>query len=354
MNLKPPYITSNLEDINAWIEDLYTFLKFPVFPGPIGIVTLDFTGSTTENQITFPDNLADALSFKEGPNSYIQFITTDGEEDILFNKPIDVHHTATSADDHAVEIDVDAATFGDVKAIDIDYITDNIVDGQDEGIILINIDETLATGGEVFGLEILTTDQVTGSTSIHGMKAGPLVNPIHQDSGTFANPTTSTDNAVDESDMRDGLLANTTTIFEAQNEYIVIGAAAAFQDMELVFSTPGNKNIKPTFHYSTGGTGFTPFTPVDGTDGCKHTGVISWDASDLVGHAANATGTFDIKMIRTRSNMTSPVLGYAKTAATTEYTWDKDGNVSIKGLTLAALGTMTKTNITWNDLVGAT
>ena len=254
------------------------------------------------------------------------------EFDVTAN--ITVVHTATDADDHAVEIDVDAAGFGDVKAIDIDYITGAISAGEDEGVILVNIDETLATGGEVFALEVLATD---GSATIHGLKVGPLIAPIHQDSGTFINPTTATDNTADTDvdAMKDGSTGTTTAIFEADDEYIIIGNAAAFQDMELILTTGAGKNIKPTFWYSIAGTGqFSQFTPVDGTDGCKHTGVISWDASDLTSHVADTgTGTFDIKIIRTRNNVgTTPILGYAKTAATTEYVWDKDGNVSINKL----------------------
>ena len=139
--------------------------------------------------------------------------------------------------------------------------------------------------------------------------------------------------------MKDGSTSTTTAIFEADNEYIIIGAAAAFEEMEFVLTTQSSKNIKPTFWYSTSGTGqFTQFTPVDGTDGFKHTGVVAWDASDLTGHVADGvTGTFDIKIIRTRNKIpgNTPVLGYAKTASTTEYIWDKDGDLSIRNITVS-------------------
>ena len=108
--------------------------------------------------------------------------------DVIVSGFLDLFHTAVMADDHAFEIDVDAAGFGDVKAIDIDYITGNISQGKDEGIILLNIDQITgapATGGEVFGLEVLATE---GSAEITGVKVGAVVNPIHQDSGTFENP----------------------------------------------------------------------------------------------------------------------------------------------------------------------
>lgn len=248
-----------------------------------------------------------------------------------------LEHTATFADDHAIEIDVDADGFGDVEALDIDYATGAIADGQDEAVMLINIDETLATGGDVFGLEVLATD---GDATIYGIKAGPLVGPVHQDSGVFVNPTTGTDNtaSTDIAAMIDGNTGTMTAIFENDNEYILIGSAAAFEDIEFILTTEANISIKPTFWYSTAGSHqFTEFFPIDGTSGFRNTGVVSWDAADLTGHVANDdTGTFDIKIIRTRNNLnTTPILGYAKTAATTEYIWDKDGNVNLKNLTLA-------------------
>jgi len=247
---------------------------------------------------------------------------------------LDVIHTATEMNDHALELDVDAAGFGDVKAIDIDYITGAISAGEDEGIILINVDETLSTGGDIFAVEVLATE---GSAGIYGLKTGAGIGPIHQDSGTFANPTTGTDNtaSTDVAAMIDGSVGTTTAIFEADNEYIIIGAAAAFEEIEFILTTQASVNIKPTFWYSTTGAGqFTQFTPVDGTNGFRNTGVVAWDASDLTGHTTNDdTGTFDIKVIRTKNNLsTSPILGYAKTAATTEYLWDKSGNVNVNNL----------------------
>ncbi|KKK98028.1 hypothetical protein LCGC14_2646840, partial [marine sediment metagenome] len=210
---------------------------------------ITFTGATTENLIKMPDNLLDALSIQEGSNKYVTFDTVDDEEDIFIYKSVDILHTATHADDHALEIDTDAAAYGDVKAIDVAYITGQIDTGQDEGIILINIDETAAGDGEVFGLEVLSTD---GGASIHGMKVGPVVHPVHQDSGTFIDATFASDNtpSSDVPVMRDGLITpveKTTAIFENDTEYIIIGADAAFQDMELIFTTVSSKDIKPTF-----------------------------------------------------------------------------------------------------------
>ena len=258
---------------------------------------------------------------------------------------MDVIHTATEADDHAIEIDVDAAGKGDVKAIDIDYITGDITVGEDEAIILINIDEIGATGAaDVFGLEVLATE---GTAKIYGMKVGVVIGPIHQDSGTFANPAIGTNDTPQTpvANMIDGDsgVGKRTNIFVLFDDYIIIGATTTFQEMEFILTTDSSgAGIKPKFEYSTGGSGFTQFFPVDGTNGFRNTGVIAWDDDDLVGHAVNAdTGaanTYDIRITRKRNSLTTPpVLGFAKTAATTEYIWDESGNVNIKTLTISTI-----------------
>jgi hypothetical protein len=301
---------------------------------------ITFTGATTENQVKFPDNLEDAFSMLEGANKYITFATTNTEEDITLYKSTHILYAATQPDVHALEIEADAAGYGDIKALEIDYISGGIAAGEDEGIILLNINETAATGGDIFGLEILATE---GSAGVYGMKVGVVIGPIHQDSGTFINPDTGTDNttSTDVAAMIDGNSGTTTSIFENDDEYILIGDAAAFEEIEFIVTTAASgAGINPTFWYSTAGSHqFTQFTPIDGTDGFKHTGVVAWDASDLTSHGVNTdTSTYDIKIIRTRNSLgTTPILGYAKTAATTEYIWDKDGNVNIKSLAMSTV-----------------
>lgn len=49
---------------------------------------INYTGATGVNQITIPDNLADALSFKQSGNTFMSFTTTDSEESVNFNKII--------------------------------------------------------------------------------------------------------------------------------------------------------------------------------------------------------------------------------------------------------------------------
>ncbi len=285
------------------------------------------------------------IGINTNPALFIDIFTVTGNMDLI--------HTAENSDDHALEIDVDAAGFGDVKALDINYITGAISTGEDEGIILININELAATGGEVFGVEVLSTE---GSAEVFGFKVGPLIGPIHQDSGVFINPTTATNNTVstDISAMLDGSSGTNTTIFETDNSYILIGNIAPSQDIELVISTGASgAGIMPTFQYSTSGSHqFTTFTPVDGTNGFRNTGIVSWDDSDLVSHTTNDdTSTFDIKIIRTRNNLAiPPVLDFAKTASTVEYIWDKDGNLLVNSINANSWGNVTITESQVTDL----
>lgn len=47
-----------------------------------------FSGATGVNQITIPDNLADAFSIREGSNDYMTFDTTNGAEFVNIYKPV--------------------------------------------------------------------------------------------------------------------------------------------------------------------------------------------------------------------------------------------------------------------------
>ena len=61
---------------------------------------ITFTGATTENQIKFPDKLANALSFQEAGNIYQTFITTDGSEAVYFGKNVGIGTTTPGAPLH--------------------------------------------------------------------------------------------------------------------------------------------------------------------------------------------------------------------------------------------------------------
>ena len=210
-------------------------------------------------------------------------ITVSGDVDIL--------HTAIDADDHAFELDINAAGFGDVKAIDIVYVSGDIGAGEDEEAILVNVDESDSGPGDIAALEVLATD--VGSAKIFGLEVGINVIPIEQLSGTFGNMAKAENdgvNALTQFTTSDPGGANNIEIFVANNDTVLIGNTAKFEEIEFIFETFSNPSVKPTFEFSTGGTSFSSFTPADGTNGMRNNGVVLWLDSDIPSWATNTGG----------------------------------------------------------------
>jgi hypothetical protein len=269
----------------------------------------------------------------DGSTDSIHINGTTGVDTLNIHGDVDIIHTATGTDEHALELEVNAAAFGDVKAIDIVYMTGAISAGDDEGVIVVNTDQSAATGGEIYAIQHIATE---GSANVYGMFSGALVNPILQESGSFVDHdycqfTTSGAGEVD------CLTASTSTgtdvtLFTADNDYIILGDAALFSELEFLLATVASgAGIAPTIQYSTGGSGFTTFAPVDGTNGMRNNGVIAWDPADIGSWATNTSGNYEIKIIRTRNSLsTVPIEDKIQKAATVEYHWDKDGSLLVK------------------------
>ena len=252
---------------------------------------------------------------------------------------IDMVHTAVAPEEHGIQMDVDAAGFGDVKALDIDYITGAIAAGEDEGVILVNVNEATSTGGEVFGYEILATD--FGATNVYGMKTGVNVNPISQDSGTFANMDSALNKAVDVLAALSSGGAGNISVFVADNDTFTIGDAAKFDEMEFLVDTGASgAGIAPTFEFSTGVGTWTAFTPTDGTNGFKNTGAVLWDQNDLSGWAAGTGSEYLVRITRTKNSLsTAPIIDTIQIAAAQVYSWDNQGVIT--GNTFEATGDTT-------------
>jgi len=247
---------------------------------------------------------------------------------------MELDHTAAENDDYAIEIVCDANGFTDVKAFDIDYITGNIAAGQNEEAIIVNIDENLSTGGIVAGYLVLTTTE--GSATVNGYETGIGINPVVQESGTFGDADNILNIAADVTVALSGGGAGNISIFVNDNDTITIGDAAIWDEMEIILDTGASgSGVAPTFEYSTGGSGFSAFSPADGTNGFRNTGAILWDSSTLSGWATNASGRYEVRVTRTRNTLgTTPIIDKLKISSTTEYTWDKDGDLSVRGLSL--------------------
>ena len=256
--------------------------------------------------------------------------TSPGTMDTLnIDGDIILSHTATENDEHAFEIDCDAAGYGDVKALDIVYTTGAVAAGEQEGAILVNIDESAATGGDVFGFEVLTT--TTGSATAYGMLHGPGVGPIIQQSGTFGNADNVDDNGTDQTTALSGGGAGNIAVFTNDNEYMIVGDAAQFTDIEFILGTGASgSGIGPTFEFSTGVGTWSTFSPTDGTNGMRNSGVIEWLLGDISGTWATGTGSeYLIRITRTRNTLgTTPVADLVQITNATEYSWDSSGDLT--------------------------
>ena len=245
-------------------------------------------------------------------------------------------HTAIEADDHALEISCDAAGFGDVKGIEVNYITGAIGPGTDEGVILVNIDESLSTGGEVFALEVLTT--TTGGDAVIGMKTGVGIDPISQDSGIFENIDTILNKTVDVTAALAIGGAGNITIFAADNDTITVGHASNFDELEVLFDTGASQNVNPTWEYSTGVGTWATFTPTDGTNGFQNSGAMLWDSGDLAGWIVGTGSEFLIRITRTRNSLTTaPIVDVIQLAEPEVFSWDKNGDVTVNKLRATSL-----------------
>lgn len=225
----------------------------------------------------------------------------------------------------------------------VDYITGAIAAGTEHSIIHINIEDATATGGLVHGIDVAKVG--TGTVTVVGMGVFSGVKPIVQHTGTFVTPDkalkfyklgapTDTTNVT----TAFGSTSVDSTLFNNDNDEVLLGAAAVFNEIEVILNTAAaNPGIKPTFWYSSGGDGsWTQFFPEDGSNGMRDSGIIDWVSGDLswTTWVLDSTDQYWIRIIRTQNSLsTIPIEDTFKILASTDYTWDENGDLSIKELT---------------------
>ena len=262
---------------------------------------------------------------------------------------LDINHTANQDDDHAVEIDVFASGFADIKAIFINYITGALGDDEDDEVIFINIDQFEATGGDITGLEIVTTE---GSANVIGMETGILVDPIEQLSGVFSSADSYLNESVNANAAFTSLNTN-ISIFSEDDATITIGNAEKFEELEFILEVAASgSGISPTFEYSGGGVNnWTFFTPTDGTNGLRNTGIVLWLDSDIPNWNTNGS-EYLIRMTRTKNTVaTDPIEGIIQIAVGELFFWDKLGNLLVNNINSSSWRNVTITESQISDLV---
>jgi len=130
---------------------------------------ITFTGATTENLIEFPDALAVALAFKEGANSYLTFVSSDGSEKIELGKKLDMG-------DNEIE-DVKSLAFNDGGAT-VDIVRDENDMASDDANALATqqsikkyVDDNAGGGGDISKVGTPVDNEIgvwTGDGTIEG------------------------------------------------------------------------------------------------------------------------------------------------------------------------------------------
>lgn len=257
--------------------------------------------------------------------------------------------TATENDTHAATMSVNAAGFGDVKAFEVMYSTGAVSAGETEAAILIDIDETAATGGSLCAMQVSSTSQGSADT-ITGMALGVGVGAVIQQSGAIVNVEqafTYDDSGASFADVTAAFNSGGTdvSLFVEDDDVVYIGMAVQFTTVEVVLDTGASgSGITPVFEFSAGGSSWTAFSPVDGTNAFQSTGTITWQLGDVPTWATdtvNAVGSkYWFRITRTKNSLsTVPIEDTIQVASPTVYQWDKEGVIDIASLIMGEVST---------------
>lgn len=268
------YSTSNSIQV-GWVDDVIssTLISIrPVWAGQRGTATFDgntltFTGATGLNIAAMPDNLADALSFAEGSNKYLTFITTDGSEAIALKKNTTLAGTMaiTSASATAFTVGrlgsttpallVDASTATSITGFSVksaaagnglalaaigETNVNVILDAKGSGTLSLN---TVATGNIVLGR---ATTGVSLAVTAGITSSGPTGAGIGYATGAGGTVTQATDRStgVTLSKLTGAITTDTTSLAAgAEAEFTVTNTTVAATDVVVVSLKSGNTGI---------------------------------------------------------------------------------------------------------------
>ncbi|KKL17781.1 hypothetical protein LCGC14_2482100, partial [marine sediment metagenome] len=242
-------------------------------------------------------------------------------------------------DTRAITLNVDMNSQSGTHGLVINMVATQLAAGEIISLFDLEIDASNATGGHVHAMEM---SQVGGNAiDIVMLHANPNIGVIHHDSGSFGNVETAfkytgswTDTTAAFNDA-----GTDVELFSADTDIVYIGMAATFDHVEAILATfASGPGIKPAFAFSDGVGGFTAFTPEDGTRGFRDSGIIEWHTPDLVGWSTDTVNSIGskywIRITRTHGgSITAPIEDTVQVQAVTNYSWDKDGNLSILKLT---------------------
>ncbi len=268
----------------------------------------------------------------------------------------------------AVYIDVDANSVASTQGIHVSFKATALVAGETGIGIDVEGVTSSSTGGDIQALHVSKSG--IGSAEVHAVHASAGVHVIDQLSGSFTSPTQAwkRDTSLTvwanlTSPDAVGSSAIDSTLFDEVDDYLYIGNAVTFSEIDFVFNTfAGGAGINPTFEFSIAGPAWTAFTPIDNTDGCRQDGGIEWAVADLTSWASvtvNGVASYYIRILKNQGGAaTDPIEDRIRISVTTEYQWNSDGDVNINSLTtplvIGGTGTTSDLSLKTTSGVGAT
>ena len=272
-------------------------------------------------------------TFVTGDGNKTEFsVGADGEFEIYsYNftngKVVEIKLNSASDNQFGLKIEANANGQNVITGQNIVYTTGALGAGEVGGGLFIEVDETGASAADsttiTAGIAISTT------TANSGTKKGITVLPGHDIAyEVFGSPAidpgfgyeVSSGSVVDRVNSGGGgddAFKNASVdheIFDADNDYILIGSAAKFEDIEVVLATGSSKDCDLEFYYSKAGDNWTAL-PIqgDGTNGFQSSGNIifaapaDWTKDDEAEADGDITDAYYVKIVRTYSTVI-PVL----------------------------------------------
>lgn len=268
------------------------------------------------------------IDFGDGPANHINvgrlggFRVENTEGTFLGDTILCVGLEAGMDNIRAMRIMANAGGFNEVDAFRIEYTTGDLQSGDHAHAMHITINEVNATSGHIDGIIIQTTN--ASSAEKGGIHIGPGFDHAFSVTGSsVSNPdygyevTTSTVvDRVNSGGAGDDAFINAgvnQTLFDNDNDYILIGSDNTFEVISVILNTVSSKDLLLTFYYSKAGGNWTQFYPTDGTNGFLNSGLISfpapgdWTKDDEAEANGDITDAYYIKIVRTY-NFVVPVL----------------------------------------------
>ena len=271
-------------------------------------------------------------------------VESDGEFEVFSydftgSKVAEVELDAAGDNIDALYVKAEANGNNIVTSAEFHYHSGALAAGEVGGGIFVTMDDTEATTADattIMGAIALSTTDASDATKrglvvLSGfdealtIQGSPAIDPAfgYEVSGGGVTETDRVNGGAGDGNAF--LVAgNDLEIFDADDDYILIGSATEFENIQVILATESSKDIEPDFFYSKAGGGWTALAiQSDGTDGFKSSGNIifadpgDWSKDDESMDGTAITDAFYVAIQRTRAAViaTLPTEDYFKTYA---------------------------------------